>query len=186
MEPEDRLILRGDSVRIQNVATAWDTENTFLVQNAQGYVEKREVSLPALKYVATDESNNTTTAANITNLSVAVSSGEVWSFSANLIYTTNDAAGTTGARAGVSCPGNIGAWSGIFATSAVAAAADAANGSALQGPTTGMNSGEIGSITLSGTYYPNASGTLQLTFASETASTITIKAGSSCTFTKIQ
>ena len=184
IRPADKLFLDGDSVRIQNVATAWDTENTFLVQNTQGYIEKREVSLPLVKRTTSDIVNSAVTAADITGLSQSVLAGERWEFEATIYY--NSAISSTAIKLAVGLTGGTGGWSGVIQSGNVTAQATASQDGTLGGPTSGIASPGVGVCTISGIYTASSNATMYIRFASEAAaSDVTVLTGSKCVFTKL-
>ena len=138
----------------------------------------KSVSPINLVVLSADVANSTTTIADVTGLSFAVISGVTYRFRATIIYTA--AATTTGSRWSINGPAtsllSYSSRYGITATTATANYTNTYNIPAAANTGSPATTGNIAVI--EGVLTPSANGTVIIRFASELASAITAKAGS--------
>lgn len=136
--------------------------------------------------VATDVTNNTTSAADVTGLTCPILAGKHYNFEAMLIVTS--AATTTGIQLSVNGPAAT-----SFRGSGIVTVTGSATSATMSTPTTDVTTvdaviavqttGPTGTVPaiIFGWYNPSADGTFAVRVRSEVASsTVTVKAGSSC------
>lgn len=160
------------------------TGTSWVHYDANGVPVVANAKLDAKVYVASDVSNNTTSFADVTGLSVPIKAGRNYAFEAVLHHQT--AVTTTGSRFGVNGPAapTMFIVSGVshetpgIAASNIGAGTAVAYDTAIAASTTGPGTTNAPAV-LHGFIKPSVDGVLTIRFQSEIASSaLTVKAGS--------
>ncbi|MFO0705029.1 MAG: hypothetical protein U0517_03660 [Candidatus Andersenbacteria bacterium] len=140
--------------------------------------------LTTVLYVSSDVSQSTTTFADVTGLTTAVTSGFTYVFSCDMTYTT--AVSTTALQLSLNGPTTTALDYEVLTDTTATAVHNAAQTAydTNTNPATGGGATRLG-VHLTGSIIPSANGTLAVRYRSEVAtSAVTVKRGSFCTVSK--
>ena len=134
-----------------------------------------------MEVVSSDVTNSTTSFADVTGLSFAVTSGQTYAFQAKLLMTA--AATTTGVKVAINGPtASIMAYMAETATTATTSRIDYQAAYDSGGPSAQTPTGGTFYATVEGVVTASANGTVTVRFASEVASSAVVVKAGSCLF----